>query len=578
MAETILTPGKEDNPIIEQTSTPNYLLKDNLLSEFSTEAEKSVARYNLGVLASEDVYTKEEVEPIIIEKVVKKISEHLDSSDHITQSQIFELLTDLVKNDGSTPFIKPQSGVDPISNHDLTTKIYVDRLIQNCLKTADKAKILEEVAIILRDYSKKENTYTKNEVYTKDQIDDQMRKYMKVDGTTSFQKPVSGKTPQIGSHLATKGYVDTLMDTHKGDIDPHGFIEKLNNKLKKYVRTENVYDKTQTYSRGQIDSIIDKLVSVAVDEALKSHMDLNDPHGIQDKIKELGCILRNGSVAFTAPQKGVDAVESQDLVTLHQLLEKTNQSTWLTSGPVKTTVGFVEDNTELTKRLSLQEIMDAIFYGKGISLTIPETGNIGEPVDVTMCVHGSLATMDYGELYQNGKLLGTFTKEDFEESSCITVPSDVIMEDTEFIFRLFHIHGISIEEKATLKVAYPIFIGILPKWKFGNTLTYDYLKQLSQEDSVNNKFWHCSYDIGEITHKYNFEDPKLQHIFIVVPTKSNELYQMYTPSQQFSKDAFDIIDMIPFKLPGISTDTIYKVYIYKQALSTLNIPVTFKFE
>lgn len=131
MAETILTPGKDNSSNTEQTPTvdPGYLIKDNLLSEFKTEAEKSVARYNLGVLPAEDVYTKEEVEPIIAERISRKLAEHLDSSEHITEEEVLELLVDLVRTDGTTPFTAPQAGVDPVSNHHLATKIYVDRLI-----------------------------------------------------------------------------------------------------------------------------------------------------------------------------------------------------------------------------------------------------------------------------------------------------------------------------------------------------------------------------------------------------------------------------------------------------------------
>jgi predicted choloylglycine hydrolase len=106
MAETILTPGQEDSQE-EQTqvvNNSNYLIKDNMLSEFETESEKSVARYNLGVPAAEDVYTKEEVEPVIIDRIKKKIAESLDSSDFITRVAVETLLENFVRLDGTTPF------------------------------------------------------------------------------------------------------------------------------------------------------------------------------------------------------------------------------------------------------------------------------------------------------------------------------------------------------------------------------------------------------------------------------------------------------------------------------------------
>ena len=124
MAETILTPGKDNSSSAEQTPTidPGYLIKDNLLSEFNTEAEKSKVRENLGVLPAENVYTKEEVEPLIAQRISKKLAEHLDSSDHITEEEILDMLVDQIRNDGTTPFIAPQSGKTPTSDSHLTTK------------------------------------------------------------------------------------------------------------------------------------------------------------------------------------------------------------------------------------------------------------------------------------------------------------------------------------------------------------------------------------------------------------------------------------------------------------------------
>lgn len=577
--DTILTPGGdhwEPTPVQETTQ---YLERDNFLSEYETEGEKAVVRENLDVYNKASVYTRQESDIKLDESIKKAFDKYLNLEDpHGILPVVRQMIEGFVKEDGSTPFIAPQTGVDPVQDFHLTTKRFVTKILRDHLGEKDPHQILPEVENMLEQYVKQSQIYFKNQLYTKNEIDSQSNKYVRRDGTTSFTKAQIGVDPQIDSHLATKRYVDKVIYSHLVDIDPHGFVSLLNQRLASYAKVNNVYDKSQTYSRVQLDSIIRGLVGEAAKDAINDHLNTFDPHNTLAEVRKERYVKQDGTVPFKAPQKGVDAVDPQDLVTLHQLQEKTNQTVWLTSGPVKTTVGFVEDNTELTKKLSFQEIMDAIFYGKGISLSVPPIGIIGETVDITMCVHGSLATMDHGELYQNDKLLGTFTKENFEESSCITVPSDIIMEDTEFTFRLYHIHGVSIEEKAILKVAYPVFIGLLPKWKFGNTVTYDYLQQLSQEDPINNKFEYYPYDIGEIVHKYNFEDSKLQHVFVAVPAESDDLYQMYTPSQQFSKDAFDIIDMIPFQIPGANSDIIYKLYIYRQALASLNIPVTFKFE
>ena len=590
MAETILTLGKDNSSNIEQTPTvdPGYLVKDKLLSEFKTEAEKSAARQNLGVLPAENVYTKEEIEPVIVEKISRKLAEHLDSSEHITEEEIIELLADLVKTDGTTPFTAPQAGKDPVSNHHLTTKIYVDSLIQNCLKIADKAKILEQVTNTLRDYIKYEDVYTKDQIYTKEEITSQNSNYVKIDGTTPFERPQSGRTPQISSHLTTKGYVDSLLQSHKDDIDPHGFTEKLSNKLRKYALKGTVYDITQTYSREQIDQIIDKLVSVSVEEALRSHKDLDDPHNIIEKVKQLGYVNKDGSVSFTAPQKGVDAKNPQELVTLRQLqsLEKTlkeditnlPEPIWITSGPVESQVGMVNEGDVLANEVSFQEAMDAIFYGKRVKLTVPELAPIGEKFLITLCIQGSLATVEYVEIYQNGENIGLITREQLQESNCVTIDSLPIDGDAEIVAKVFYTNGSIHEVTATTKVSLPVFVGIINRRQFTNTVTYQQLLELHRQDPQNNVFYDKGKHMQELTHNFNFDEDLEQKIIVALPTNYSNLDKMYNSAQMVTVDAFDIISMIPFAIPGSSEDVIYKLYSYKQDLYSLNSDITFKFK
>lgn len=591
MANTILTPGEEN---IEQTPvekvTP-YLEKDNYLSEFQTDGEKAVARENLDVYSKDSVYNKTESD-ILLDKVIKQaFDKYLNMEDpHGILPTVREMIEGVVKNDGTTPFLAPQKGVDPVQDFHLTTKRFVTKLLKEHADAEDPHRILPEVEDMLEQYVKQSQVYFKNQLYTKNEIDQQSNKYLKGDGTTPFTKPQIGADPQIDSHLSTKRYVDQVMYKHLVDVDPHGFISILNKRLASYSKANNVYDKTQTYSRVQIDSIVRSLVADAAKEVIVDHLNEFDPHNILAEVRKFKFVKQDGTTPFKSPQKGVDAVDPQDLVTLHQVEEKVQEveqvvskipePIWITSGPVESTVGHVEDNTPVPETMTLQEIMDAIFYGKGICLEVPEYVIITKSCEVTMCIHGSTGLIQYAELYQNGKLIYTLKKEDFE-NGCVTVDSLPLMEDAEFTFKVYYTNGSVHEETKVVSCYVPVFVGLLPKWKFANTITMDYLIELCKEDTegTQNRFLNDKgRDVESFTFEYIFQDPKLRHPFVVMPADYPNLESMVTSSQNFGIEAFDVIDMIPLTIPGVEDDVIFKVYVYRQALSNLNQKVTFNFK
>ena len=64
----------------------------------------------------------------------------------------------------------------------------------------------------------------------------------------------------------------------------------------------------------------------------------------------------------------------------------------------------------------------------------------------------------------------------------------------------------------------------------------------------------------------------------LVSDLSGILEGLDSSQEQLEKDAFDVINNIPLSVPGVKKDIIFKVYIYRQALATLNQEVTFNFE
>ena len=586
---SILTPGCQDTVDVPTTADESvqYLEKDNFLSEYENESEKSVVRENLNVYPKNAVYTKDETDTNIATTVTTAVNKHLSVEDpHGTLNTVREMIADMAKTDGSTPFTSPQSGVEPISDSHLTTKKFVTRLLNEHTRLVgpdDPHQILPEVRTILEKYVKSSDIFTKSQLYTKQDVDNLLKTFLKKDGSTPFTIAQIGVDPTIDSHLATKRYVDKTLYAHLVDVDPHGFLTILNQRLASYAKIANVYDKTQTYSRSQIDAFINKWVQEAVAGAIAEYMETVDDRF--ETIRQEKYVKQDGSVPFKAPQKGVDAIDPQDLVTLYQVEEKVenlqeqitnNEPIWKTSGPVESTVGHIDDNTPVPATMSLQEVLDAIFYGKGISISAPDYVTINNKVPVTLCVHGSTGLIDVAELYQDGELTISFVKEDFE-NGCMTVDSLPITEDTEFTFKVTYTNGAVHEESITVKVALPIFVGLLPKWKFGNVITWNYLEELASEEPNNNQFISSSNNLNQISINYGFQDAKLRHPFVVVPVSYPDLDNMSTTPQKFGIDAFDVIDMIPLKVPGVEKDIIFKIYIYRQALSSLNQEVTFNF-
>lgn len=586
---SILTPGCQDTVDVPTTADESvqYLEKDNFLSEYENESEKSVVRENLNVYPKNAVYTKDETDTNIATTVTTAVNKHLSVEDpHGTLDTVREMIADMAKTDGSTPFTSPQSGVEPISDSHLTTKKFVTRLLNEHTRLVgpdDPHQILPEVRTILEKYVKSSDIFTKSQLYTKQDVDNLLKTFLKKDGSTPFTIAQIGVDPTIDSHLATKRYVDKTLYAHLVDVDPHGFLTILNQRLASYAKIANVYDKTQTYSRSQIDAFINKWVQEAVAGAIAEYMETVDDRF--ETIRQEKYVKQDGSVPFKAPQKGVDAIDPQDLVTLYQVEEKAenlqeqitnNEPIWKTSGPVESTVGHIDDNTPVPATMSLQEVLDAIFYGKGISISAPDYVTINNKVPVTLCVHGSTGLIDVAELYQDGELTISFVKEDFE-NGCVTTDSLPIIEDTEFTFKVTYTNGAVHEESITVKVALPIFVGLLPKWKFGNVITWNYLEELTSEEPNNNQFISSSNNLNQISINYGFQDAKLRHPFVVVPVSYPDLDNMSTTPQKFGIDAFDVIDMIPLKVPGVEKDIIFKIYIYRQALSSLNQEVTFNF-
>ena len=589
----ILIPGEGglntcDN-IEPQADETQYLQKDNYLGEFETTEDKEIARANLGVPSKDEVYNKTEVSNEASRIVQEAMQTHLNSDDpHSILPQVNDLIKGMVKDDGSVAFTSPQAGVDPILSFHLTTKSFVESLLNSHTTASDPHNIMSLVNEALAEYVKASQVYLRDEVYNKSETSKLFNGYIKDDGSVSFKRPQLGIDPTSDGHLTTKRYVDNLIQKHLVEVDPHGFISTLNTRLSAYYKKTDTYSKAETYSRTQLNAIVASLVKDAAQSVIEEHINSSDPHGTLKAVENEHYVKRDGTVAFTAPQKGVPGLTDNDFVTLSQVKSLINNqegedsengecSGWTTSGPVQTTVGFIEDNSELPEHLTCQQVFDMIFYGKEISVTSPPYSAMGSTVNVEMAIHGSLADIQSIELYQGSDLVGTYTAEQFNNGYYIETSLPLSDNPTTFTFRVCYMNGTCLEAESITKIGYYAYIGLLPEWYTGANVSYEYLESLVNSDPTNNIKLATEDNI--ITHIYNFSSPSdPKHIFVMIPKSDDKtLYQMTMPSQQFSIDAFDILADIPIVYPDGQT-VVYTMYIYKEALIGLsNVEITFKF-
>ena len=300
-------------------------------------------------------------------------------------------------------------------------------------------------------------------------------------------------------------------------------------------------------------------------------------------------VKADGSVPFTNPQQGVPGIKQNDLATIgdvdyrikqvrDEAQEHVEDMIWNTSGPVQTTVGYVEDNTELPAKVSFQEIMDSIFYGDGVYLEVPPYAEYNAIVDVSMNIR-PITLIDVVKLYQDDVLIGTFHKADFEDDGEYSVKSNPITNNpTTFKMEVTYTNGNIKTVTAQTKIAFAVYAGIMPKWMNGSQVTINWMETSVVNDPTNNNKFFTSEDINEVTVSYNFTSPsELKSLYVALPVNYPNLISVETVTQQINVNQFECVNNIPLTLND-GRIVMYKLYILRIGMCELNMDVTYKFQ
>lgn len=588
MSNPIIIPFNGD-PISGSPTPEDSLIKKRFLAEFETEEDKAKARINLGVKSEVEIDEQLESLNTTTKDLAEKISKHLlDLKDpHNTIKALQKELGETIKSDGTTPFTKPQLGVAPITESHLTTKGYVDQAVQkyfedNNIKT-DHA-LFKKVLLYLNNYVKKDEIYNRNQTYSAEQINDAFNKVILKDASIPFEKPVSGMDPIAGSHLSTKRYVDKIYEKHSLAEDPHNVKQWILDLLKDYA--------TKTDMAKVNEADVKRFVEIRVSELFSNLRDQVNPLNIKSRLEEWGYIKNDGTTPFISPQSGVDAAQDSDFPTLRQtrelvesitneikesfkILDQTNH--WYTEGPVETTVGYVEDKTELPEKLTLQQIMDLIFYGKGINLIVPEYAEPGKPIQVCLEIKGSAARLKTVKVLQDGEVIWSGTTDDFNQHRICFQSKPLVNNPTKWLVDIEYIKGKDFVEGET-KLVGGSFIGILDMFKHASGLQYSDYEKLVKEDPANNSKI-IDGNLKEYTAEFDFESYRnKKQIYVAIPESQPDLEKITTRAQSFNvtEDGFNIVASIPLDVNGVSI--LYKVFVYREPIVALSKEeVVFKF-
>lgn len=589
--QTILNPGTSVCSEPATQSETGALLHDNFLSEFVDEREKALARTNLGVLSSIDTMRTIEIENYVAQAMSDAINTHLSADDpHKILARVDKKLEGYVKTDGTVPMQAPLGGKNPVAPTDLTTKEYVDNVLYaHASNTNDPHKTMIKVKEELANYAPMDHVYGKSETYTQVEVDTLIKNMVRNDGTTPFLVPQQGVYPKSSLDLSTKGYVDDMISQHKLEKDPHGLVTMIEDRLKNYYTKDQVYTKDETYSRSQLNSKIEELMTPVVDSAINKHLQEDDPHHTMEIVKAMNYVKADGSIPFTNPQQGVPGIKQNDLATIGDVdyrvkqvndvvQEQANNMVWNTSGPVQTTVGYVEDNTEMPAKVTFQEIMDSIFYGDGVYLEVPPYAEYNAIVDVSMNIR-PITLIDVVKLYQDDVLIGTFQKADFEDDGEYSVKSNPITNNpTTFRMEVTYTNGNIKTVTAQTKVAFAVYAGIMPKWMNGSQVTINWMETSVANDPTNNNKFFTSEDVTEVTVSYNFTSPsELKSLYIALPVSYPNLISVETATQQINVNQFECVNNIPLTLND-GRIVMYKLYILRIGMCELNMDVTYKLQ
>ncbi|KAA6366233.1 MAG: hypothetical protein EZS28_038240, partial [Streblomastix strix] len=484
---------------------------------------------------------------------------------------------------------KTKQTPSPLVDFQVNTKKFVVQLLHDILANADvdPETLLEDA---LSNYVTATKTFIKSETYGKDKVEELLNQYVKRDGSKSFISGQKGIHPSSDYDLTTKKYVDELIEAYTTDADLDNFKLYVNNALNAKVKSGDVYKKSETYSRAQLNFTIQALVVDAAKDAINQH--INDQYH-----------LSTDDIDTYLAQYVKKSEQSGDYVTLtalNKILSKFKAAgvvaeKYFPHGNItaENGVGWITPDTELPESISYQDLFDLIFYNAKVEITIDDP-YIEQGVDSTVCVHilitGITSDIDYIEILTNDESFGIYHVTDLDDQGKLEVCGIPVDGDTVIKVVVHYLNGTTKEDEVEVTAIAPIYVGLLPKWLSAGNIDYDILQLLVNGglidieeydfpiygDSKNNWKLIQPVKVGDIDVYNKFAyDLTARKPFIMYPIPAPaQLQQMTSSAQAFP--TVDVLTNIPITLPNDDSVN-YTIYVYESAVTSLDTNITYTF-
>ncbi len=240
----------DDTAVVTDKTWSSKKISDELAEKADADDVYTKAQVDemLADIPAVDAYTKTETDELLASKA--SVTSVYTKAQTYTKSEVDNLLSQIPAVDAYTKAQTDSLLADKANASEVYTKSQVDNLIPDVSGLATKTELNDGLAAKadeteLANYAKVTSVYTKAQTYTKAEVDDL----------------IEGATP-APVDAYTKAQTDSLLAAKADETE-----------LANYAKVTSVYTKAQTYTKAEVDDLIEGATPAPVDAYTKAQTD-----------------------------------------------------------------------------------------------------------------------------------------------------------------------------------------------------------------------------------------------------------------------------------------------------------------